>query len=230
MSPVLGLQCLWSYANDDGKWILFNDVDQVYLEKSDNDIVAVHGGRCDVEKQKRIMRHVYTSTEVPVCRSSWFVGDVPYSEDDCEKISEWSDNKQSETNPLILPDNRQVYKTSDGKIMQSGTSLLSSSISVHKVSDACCPLKPPQANGDDPSVPADHLLICVHGIGESLWSKKAFNKQPFGTGVDTFRSLIGEYTGLDRKSRIEVLHVTWFHILHEFILNLKAEYFYVKIN
>jgi hypothetical protein len=208
---------LWSYATDDGRWVLFNDVDQVNLENSDSAVVTVRGGRCDVDKHERIMTFIYTAEQVPVSRSSWFAGDVPYSEDDCLKISDWVLTRESETTPLLFTDNRKISKLGDGKLSQSGPSIMSASVPIHRVSDPTFPIKPPSANGDDPSVPAEHLLICVHGIGESLWSKKAFNRQPFGSGIDTFRSLIAEYSIASgcNDSRIEVLHVTWFHILSE---------------
>ena len=110
---------LWNYQTPEGNWSLFNDVDQANLEKSDQEIIRVLGGRCDVNKNKRRMNHIFVVGETPVCRSSWYLLQVPYPEEESDQINDWVESPESGTTPLVLGGNRKIYRGTDGKIYQS---------------------------------------------------------------------------------------------------------------
>ena len=91
----------------------------------------------------------------------------------------------------------------------AGQSILSVSRALVHVTDPVWAVPP--VGLDDPAIACTHLIISVHGIGESLWSRKAFNLQPFENNCKMLRTHVNELSG--SGGRTEVLHVNWFHIL-----------------
>lgn len=214
------IKYLWFYERNGGSWKLFNDLDQARLENSplSDGTVRVQGGRYRVDLEKRVLTSLFTVPveEYDVRRSAWILEGVPLPEEDCEKLCIWYN--QPDANSVLSLDTRKFAKSSDGSIMLMGSSLVSPSIRLVCLgSQTDSELVPPPANGDDPDAPIDHLVICVHGIGEAMWSRKVFNREPFETACDTFRSLISDFRRTPDSSlgRIEVLHVKWFQILSE---------------
>lgn len=216
---IMNDKFLWFYSDGNGSWKLFNDVDQLNLEAVSDQIkvVKVHGGRYILELESRRMRSLFMEPvdEYDVCRSSWMLNENPLPESECLALSAWS---TSEDNLNTLTINaRKFYKNSDGSVMLAGPTLVSPSVRLVRLGSADIAPIPPLANGDDPSVPIDHLVICVHGIGEAMWSRKVFNREPFDSACDTFRGLIADFKQDhdNQIGRIEVLHVKWFQILSE---------------
>lgn len=208
---------IWVYPDNCDRWHVLNPRDQkalndVYREDS-TATVPILGGRFDACVQSRSIKSVYSEipAEVPLVRGSWFVNGVPYSEEDAVKISTFAASAIAESTPLQLK-HRQIFKDSAGNLMESAGIILMPAMPLSRV-----------VNGDftDPRVLKDiddddteaytHLILCVHGIGESLWSKKAFNFLPFEEGCTCFRQLLSEF-GKGGNSKIEVLPIEWFHI------------------
>jgi pimeloyl-ACP methyl ester carboxylesterase len=210
---------LWFYSQGGETWKLFNDVDQSNLETEHESqgIVKVHGGRYIVDLRLRRMQSLFIDPvdEYDVCRSSWILIDNPLPEDQCPALSAWcaADDKVNSLNIGT----RKFYKNSDGSVMMAGQTLVSPSVRLTRLGSTDIAPIPPSANGDDPSIPIDHLIICVHGIGEAMWSRKVFNREPFDAACDSFRALLADFRQeqSNRTGRIEVLHVKWFQILSE---------------
>jgi hypothetical protein len=203
---------IWVYKDLDEQWQVFPQVDQTALDVALRDgsarPIRVLGGRCDVDLKKRYMFTVYDHEpkELRLQRAVWFLEGTPLSETDSQAISDWVASDTSKTQPLNLGD-RKFFRSSDGSILLAGQSLLSVARPIVHANEAGLPLP---SSGDDQSVPCSHLIIAVHGIGESLWSKKAFSLKPFETNCAIMRSLLTE---LDGDSRTEILNINWFHIL-----------------
>ena len=206
---------MWMFDSGDDSWVVLSETDQKALESGSNqDCVPVVGGRYDAYLDKRCLRSVYQVTPVnlKLQKCVWFEDDSPFSESESAEISEWA--KSSCIIPLFLGD-RKVYKSEKSSFLISGPSILSVARHVRKFGDPDCPVAIPRSTGDDPSMKCKHLIITVHGIGEALWSKKTFNFKPFERNCEVLRSLLSEYCDAVQPSRVEVLPVTWFHILSE---------------
>jgi hypothetical protein len=204
---------IWIFKDVDDQWQAFPEIDQkalgLALQNSDEKEVSVIGGRCDANVKQRYMRTVYDiePKELRIQRAVWFAEGAPLSETDSQAISDWLSFESSNTTPLVLGD-RKFFRASDGSVMLAGQSLLSVARPVIHVKDAG--LKQPPAGEHDTSIPCSHLIIAVHGIGESLWSKKTFSLKPFDVNCAAMRSLIQD---LDTETRTELLHINWFHII-----------------
>jgi len=213
------IKFLWFFSDVNGSWKLFNDIDQTNLENPNtgSQLVRVRGGRYTVNLEKRTMNSVFTvpAEQYEVCRSAWLKEGSPLPEDECAKLSTWYVG--SDQNSTLTLGARKFFKTSDGSVMLAGATLVSPSVRLHCLGAQDSDVSPPSANGDDLNTAIDHLVICVHGIGEAMWSRKVFNREPFETACDTFRELIGEFrkTSTANLGRVEVLHVKWFNILSE---------------
>lgn len=207
-TPIDGDAHLWVHQGTE--WVIFNERDQAALNRG-GEAVLVLGGRWEANTASRTMHAIYGETIVSISRASWFVQSSPFLEEDSKAISFWTRSASSLVDPLILPDGRKVYKAND-QIYLAPSSLLSASKLLVRIGDPECPVAAPAAMGDAPEVECSHLLICVHGIGESLWSKKSFGQTPFETNVNAFRSLLVDPAD-HTKSRVEVLYIEWYHIL-----------------
>lgn len=207
---------VWMHKTDaDDRWTVFNEPDQVALDNAlDDSPVPVIGGRYDAFVNKRLVKSVYHAIpiELQIIKAVWFEEDVPFSEPDSLLISQW-DLLSSE--PFLFLGDRKVYRSEDKTVFISGIGLLSVSRRVLKFGNPDCPLSVPKSVGDDPTVACRHLIITVHGIGEALWSRKAFNLKPFERNCGILRNLLSEHLNVSSSDRIDVLPVTWFHILSE---------------
>ena len=209
---------VWTYKDTDGEWQVFNDVDQAALETAfaapEGPPVRVLAGRSDAFLTLRIIKTVYdpTPADLPIRRASWFADGIPFSEPDALAITEWAATEASKTKHLMVGD-RKIYRSSSesATILMAGQNLLSVSRSVVRFGEIGCDVSVPPSNGDDPNQPCGHLVIAVHGIGESLWSRKAFSLKPFEISCSAFRRLVNELP--EPAGRTEVLHVNWYHIL-----------------
>ena len=213
------IKYVWFYEHKDGSWRPFNLVDQVNLESATTGIqsLRVQGGRFKVDLEKRIMSSVYMEPheEYFVRRSAWLQDGTPLPEEDCTQLCSWYDH--GDVNSPLTLDSRKFYRSSDGSIMLAGPTLVSPSVRIVSIGSPYSGVEVPPASGDDPEAHIDHLVICVHGIGEAMWSRKVFNREPFEVACDTFRTLISEFRKDVGSSlgRVEVLHVKWFQILSE---------------
>ena len=216
---------LWVYKDphEEDRWVVFNDVDQIALDGAQHDgstvAIPVLGGRCDAYISQRFMRTVYdlNSVEMKILKATWFVESVPFSEIDGRLITDWSQSPSDKRKkfPLQLSSDRKVILSNDGKILLAGQGLLSSNRPLFSVSDPAFPLEVPNVLLDDPNLPCEHLIISVHGIGESLWSRKAFSMRPFEVSCATLRRNINDFSVQPGDGRVEVLHINWYHILSE---------------
>jgi hypothetical protein len=204
---------IWIYRDRGDEWKPFNDVDQeelnIAISSSTEEAVRVLGGRFDAHVAKRYMTTVYESDpkEIRFQRARWFVEGHPFLESEDQLITDWFVSSQVGT--LTVSD-RQLYKSSDGAVMMASQTLLSADKHVSQVSGSGFIV--PDAGFDDPNIPCSHLVMAIHGIGESLWSKKAFNLKPFEINCGLLRENLAEY---DQHTRTEILHVNWYHILSE---------------
>jgi len=202
---------VWMFKSEEERWEVFNKSDQIALDAgSEVDCVPVLGGRYDAFVSKRFIRSIYdvNPVELKIRRCVWFEEDTPFTETDSARISEW---EKSPVGTLLLGD-RKLYRTSNLQIFISGPSILSVSRHIRRFGEPDCAIKIPPSTGDDAKVPCKHLIITVHGIGEALWSKKAFNLKPFERNCAILRGLLSDHF---QQQRIDVLPVTWFQILSE---------------
>lgn len=198
---------VWVYK-DGEQWQLFNSRDQLVLTANVAPVLVL-GGRFEADVANSTMKKIYESgsSDLAISKSWWFVDDVPFLERDCCAISFWANSAVSRIEPLTLSDGRRIFrKANDESLYLEGASILS----PYRVLFGCPPLV---ASSDNPDIPCTHLLVCVHGIGESLWSRKSFGQNPFEKNCDVFRSLLADSE--NSSSRIEVLHIHWYHILAE---------------
>ncbi len=219
-SYQLRMSFLWVYGDSADKWHVLSAMDQAAVETAhatkSNSVVPVKGGRCDASVHTRTMKAAYSerSETIPLVRASWFANGVPYSEEDSEKISIFVASTMAASTPLKLAD-KQISKDSAGNLVESASISILAGTPLTRVENG--DIKDTKVLKDideDGSRPYTHLILCIHGVGESMWSKKAFNLMPFDEGCSTFRQLLCEFAqGTD--SRIEVLPIEWFHIFSQ---------------
>jgi hypothetical protein len=207
------MEHIWIYKDLEDQWTVFNAFDQASLNHallhSTHSPISVLGGRCDAIVSQRFMQTVYDiePKEMRFQKASWFVEGSPFLESEDQILTDWYLSDASKTTIVHIGD-REIYKTSDGSVMMAGQRLLSVARPVVQVHASGYSI--PEALCDTPITPCSHLILAVHGIGESLWSKKAFSLKPFDVNCSIFRSILAES---DETSRTEILSINWFHIL-----------------
>jgi pimeloyl-ACP methyl ester carboxylesterase len=211
---------VWAYRDSGAVWHAFNRADQAALDMalSGNTSIPVPvlEGRYEVHVLERTMHNVYDarSGHFEVALSTWFAGGVPYPEKDGDLISAWVKSPFARETPLTVGGKR-IYQDSEGNNYQSPDNLLKAAIRVYQVvngtvADPMVVIDPDSAT----TTPFTDLVLCVHGIGESIWSKQLFNLLPFESNCSTFRQFLGEF-GTSHSKRVEVLPISWFHIFSE---------------
>ena len=213
--PVISMEAshIWIYKDLDDKWQPFTDKDQNAIDKAvehgTDNMIRLIGGRCDAYIKERYMKNVYEliPKETRFQKAIYFVDDMPLTEHECQAISDWYKSDSSQTTPLLIGD-RTFYINSDGSVWQAGHGLLSVSRPLIAAKDSG--LSAPPTGTDHAEVPCTHLLLAVHGIGESLWSRKTFSLKPFDQNCSDMRSIL---CSMSESTRTEIISINWFHIL-----------------
>ncbi|KAF4752227.1 hypothetical protein FOZ62_021838 [Perkinsus olseni] len=197
----------------EASWTAFPQCDQDRLDAAvttGKDEVCVYGCRWIVDVRAGTMTpRFWRAQPKRVARALWHKEGVPYSEEESIMIDNWAKSTIITTTPLVLPDgNRRIELNPETREI----------VEVVKTMGWFLSPKTPITRGwpgipvhGDSAAPVTDLVICIHGIGEHLWSQQAFSQPGLVEQCRGLRSMVNEEGA---ATRIEFLPVEWHSVIH----------------
>ena len=225
----------WLYEGPSG-WLPFRQADQERLESAEGPVVAVNGGRWQVQLQERLLEERFTEAPVRrVVRSQWFRrtsrGLEPYEEQEAEELEAVYQAllvSESTVKEVQLGE-RQVRLESNGwlgidvqEAVEGSPSWFNRGLKVQRGYGEL-PMQPGELEEEMLSDFVGHYFILTHGLGEKLSQKRGKGLQG---AADELRLNLqqGLLASKEKKvMRCEVLALEWWQSIHSTDLDSRLE-------
>eukprot|EP00669_Euglena_mutabilis_P000891 TRINITY_DN1113_c0_g1_i1.p1 TRINITY_DN1113_c0_g1~~TRINITY_DN1113_c0_g1_i1.p1 ORF type:complete len:456 (+),score=87.13 TRINITY_DN1113_c0_g1_i1:172-1539(+) len=171
------------------------------------------GGRFEVNLDERLLHARYwIQTPEPLRRSLWCCNSQPYEERESDALEAWF--ASDSTTAFVLAERDVEVIRNRGE--SEGFTEIDRTFGERPVTRGG--VFTPTQSLSSATAPIECLVLTVHGIGESLWSKSRYRQ----TSLVEYTNLLRDEalrqiaaSKTPRGGRLEFLPIEWYHLLHD---------------